>query len=660
MPGNFDLNFASQLNRINALSATLTETTGVRDIVTMLAENARAIFNGDEAVVTLESGPDAPLQAVATRYKVVVAEMRNDQLPTTFPASRGATAAWRELGWLVAPIGGSGGACRGTVGVRYHSTGEVHAADEELLTLLAQIASRTLEGAELRHIIETSESRLRLLVDAAPVGIIESDGEAQVLWWNKSAADLLDWSYRDTSDGTVAVFPKGLQTPLTALWNDVVDNSTSGERDFSHVEIRGHMTKLHASATLLPSTHSDDRRIWTLIAEIADGELGDTDVRGARQMEIRGQIASSVAHDFNNLLTLISGYAEILLQDFGNDDRAFQMVQDIKSTASRASVLTSQMQTVGRIKSSAPVLLNPIATMRMNAEVLQRIVGVDIEVLWSFDDHPCVIRVDADQFEQMMLNLTLNARDAMPLGGQLSISVDAITIDDDHALPSLAGSGDYILISVADTGVGMDEETRLRCFDPYFTTKGPLKGSGLGLSAARRLVEESGGAILCSSQIGEGCTFQIFFPAVKGASTHQAQPADTVWPHGSAKVLLAEDDDALRRLMGQALVRNGFRVLEAASGERALELARNFDGTIDILVSDVVIPVVSGRELAITLRAANENLRVLLVSGIVDAEILVGLPGGSSSFLAKPFRPSELIHEVHALLSRVDPEAVVS
>ena len=660
MPGNFDLNFASQLNRINALSATLTHTTGVRDILATLAENARTIFNGDEAVVILESGPDAPLQAIARRHELAVAERRNDP-PLTFPISRGATVAWRELGWLMAPIVGTGDGLQGVVGVRYQSASEVRTADAELLTLLAQIASRTLEGAELRRIIHTSESRLRLLVDVAPVGIVECDGAARVLWWNRRVADLFDWSYCEANDdAAVPIFPKGLRSPLASLWRDVMDTSTTGERDFADVEIRGRTIKLHASATLLPSTHRDDRRIWTLIDGFKEGEPLNPEVRASRQMETRGQLASGVAHDFNNLLTLISGYAEILLQDLGDDDRAFQMVQDIKSTASRASILTGQMQTIGRIKPVAPILLNPIATMRMNAEVLQRIVGVDIEVLWSFDDQPCVIRVDADQFEQMILNLTLNARDAMPLGGQLSISVDAITVEDDRAVPSLARDGDYVLISVADTGLGMDEHTRLRCFEPYFTTKGPLQGSGLGLSAAQRLVEESDGTILCSSQPGVGSTFQIFFPAVKGASTQHAQPTDIVRPHGSAKVLLAEDDNALRRLMGQALVRNGFRVLEADTGERALELARNFDGTIDILVSDVVIPVVSGRELAMRLRAANKNLRVLLVSGIVDAQVLDGLPGASSSFLAKPFRPSELIREVHALLSRGDPEAVVS
>ena len=659
MSGNFDLYFAGQLHGINELSATLATTIEAHDVLTTLAASVRAIFDADDAVVRLDSGPHAPLQAIASRSTAEVTSSPVDLLPVHFSAPGNATGAWRHGDWLGVPLRESVDGSRGMVAVRFQSSGERDTAEEELLTLIANIASRTLEGAELRRVIGSSESRLRALVESAPVSIIESDSADRVLWRNASAAALLDWRDRGAHDQTTPALPERMRSHLAPLWREITDQSTTAERDIGPVEIGEHTRSYHVAATLLPSARPGDRRIWTFIYEMESPGSEERDGRAAQELELRGQVASTVAHDFNNLLTLISGYAEILLQDLGNDDRAFQMVQDIKSTASRASLLTGQMQTIGRLKPADPVLLNPETTMRMNAEVLQRIVGVDIEVRWSFDDRPCFIHVDADQFEQMILNLTLNARDAMPLGGTLSISVDAVTIESDEVTPPLHVGGDYVLISVADTGVGMDRETQFRCFEPYFTTKGPLQGSGLGLSAARRLVEESGGAIICSSQLGAGCIFQIFFPAVNGADAQPNVPTDSVRPQGSARVLLAEDDDALRRLMGQALVRNGFRVLEAATGERALELARNFDGTIDILVSDVVIPDVSGRELALTLRAADNNLRVLLVSGVVDAQVLVGLPHESSSFLAKPFRPSELIREVHALLARVEPRTVV-
>jgi PAS domain S-box-containing protein len=520
-----------------------------------------------------------------------------------------------------------------------------------VLTLLAQMAATALGAAELSRTIQHSETRWRILVETAPVGIVEVDPEGQIRWWNRGAARIFAWPDFGESQSEMPLFPESALERLGALWADVLAGNFASGRELDEIDIRGRRRDLTASAALLASGEGASRSILTLVDDVTDHRELKAELRHAHQMEIRGQVASSVAHDFNNLLTLISGYAEILSADLVSDERASAMVKDIQATAARASLLTEQLQTIGRTKPLEPVVLSPQAAIESISEVLDRIVGVDVEVTWSFERDSSNVRVDADQFEQMLLNLALNARDAMPDGGQLTISVSTGKVDDAKALAFNVPAGRYVLIAVADTGMGMDEETRRRCFEPLFTTKGPFKGTGLGLAAARRLVEESGGSIQCSSEVGHGTTFSIYLPAI-AESTVEETPATTAPPHGMVTILLAEDDEGLRRLMVQVLERNDYLVLEADSGELALELARDFEGPIDLLVSDVVMALISGSELAQALQASNPSLRVLLMSGSADASIVEDLLPDTGAFLAKPFRPSEFVTKVQTLLRR--------
>ena len=274
------------------------------------------------------------------------------------------------------------------------------------------------------------------------------------------------------------------------------------------------------------------------------------------------------------------------------------------------------------------------------------------DLQWSLDGAGSAIRVDSGQFEQMILNLAINARDAMPDGGELRISVGPIEADRLRREPrgdAERDSGDFVVITVTDSGIGMDEETRAHCFDPFFTTKGPFKGTGLGLAAARRLVEGSGGVIRCQSKLGIGTTFEIIFPTTDEVVPETTSVPVAERPRGSATVLVAEDDDGLRQLIVRVLSRNGYQVLVAESGERALEIAGAYDSTIDLLVSDVVMLDVDGAELAATLQRTNPALRVLMTSGTADASVISHLTPGTSAFLAKPYRPSALIDQVHAV-----------
>ncbi len=644
---------ASQLHQLIAASITVASLRNEQDILENLAASARRVFDADDAILSLETGPAAPLLGVARRGQSTVSirpEWYREQ--EGVPSSRsGVTTPWVEGAWLVAPVLERREQARGVLALR-RGRSEFLDEEKEILTLLAQMAATALGATELSRSIEASETRLRILVDTAPAGIVEVDLEGGVLWWNRAARRIFGWPAFESADGDVPLFPEKAQGELENLWSEVLHGAAVSERDLVDIEIRGRRRDLTTSAALLPSPGQEARSILMLVDDVTDHRQLKAEVHHAQQMEIRGRVASSVAHDFNNLLTLISGYAEILSKDLSADSRSLEMVKDIQATTSRASMLTAQLQSIGRSQSLQPVVLDPVAVLQSNAAVLERIVGSDINLSFSLELDAAAIRVDPGQFEQMLLNLAINARDAMPDGGELRIGVTSATVDEALGETLFVAPGDYIVITFADTGIGMSEETRQQCFDPFFTTKGPLKGTGLGLAGARRLVDGSGGSITCSSEIGVGTTFEIYLPTSENPVLEELDDSVDERPRGTATVLVAEDDAGLRQLMVRVLSRNGYHVLVASNGEEALEIARDADEALDLLVSDVVMSELSGPELAKELQSENASLRVLLTSGTADASVLEGLTPGTGAFLAKPFRPSALIDQVYDLLSR--------
>jgi two-component system cell cycle sensor histidine kinase/response regulator CckA len=638
---------ASQLHQLIAASLTVAGLRKERDIVESLAGSARRVFDADDAVLSLETGAAAPLRGVAQRSRAVAVFGENDD--ATFPKWRAGTGtSWIEHDWLVVPIVEGRNEARGVLAVR-RASAEFQSEDREVLTLLAQMAATALSAAELSRAIQSNETRLRTLVDTAPAGIVEVDLDGTVLWWNRAANRIFGWPIYDVGLGIAPDFPDSVETKLTTLWSDVREQSSPANRDLVEVEILGRRRDLTASAVLLPSPGRPPS-ILLLVDDVTDHRQLKAEVQHAQQMEIRGRVASSVAHDFNNLLTLISGYAEILTGELKGES-SLEMVKEIQATAARASALTAQLQTIGRAPSLEPVSVDPVTTLERTANVIERIVGDSISTRWSLEPTGGTVHVDPGQFEQMILNLAMNARDAMPNGGELCVTVGPTVIDIERATRLRIEPGSYVEIRVTDTGTGMDDETLAKCFDTFFTTKGPFKGTGMGLAAARRLVEGSRGAISVSSEVGVGTEFEILLPSL-GDAVHAPESHGVVQSVGTATVLVAEDDDDLRRLMGQVLQRNGYNVLITSSGEAALEESRSFDNAIELLVSDVVMGTLSGPELARTLQDERRNLRVLLTSGTADVSVTDRLREGTSAFLAKPFRPSEFIELVHELLAR--------
>jgi two-component system cell cycle sensor histidine kinase/response regulator CckA len=645
---------ASQLHQLIAASITVTSMRSEPDILRGLAGSTRSVFDAETAIVTLDVGSAAPLRGVAHRGQSPQCELPRPSDTSNYPSPWTSGSDTRfEDGWLVAPILEGRDQARGVVAVRRSPNVDFVDEDREVLALLAQMASSALGAAELGRTVQSSEARLRVLIETAPVGIVEADTTGRVRWWNRSASRVFAWPiFTDGLDVSTTTFPEATLPELQELWSEVQRGGAVDGRDFVDVEIAGKMRVLSASAALLPPTRGEEPGILTLIDDVTNHRELKAELRHAYTMEIRGQVASRIAHDFNNLLTLISGYAEILSTDLDGDERSVQMVKEIQATASRASMLTSQLQTIGRTRPRETMVFNPAAVVQSNAEVLERVLGNAIEVRWSADEHAGNVRADVDQFEQMIINLAINARDAMPDGGALAIGIKAAVFDDVTAPTLGLRAGDYVVLSVADTGLGMTEETRARCFEPLFTTKGIFKGTGMGLAAARRLTEESGGAITCQSVVGEGTTFEVFLPSVDEEPIETFAAAEVDLAHDTATVLIVDDDEELRRFMSRILERNGYRVVLADSAEAALDVENNFIGTFDLLVSDFVMGEMSGRELALALQAKQPTLMVLIVSGTANRSVIGELNEGTAEFLSKPFKPSELVDNVHNLLAR--------
>ncbi|MHB1905291.1 MAG: ATP-binding protein [Acidimicrobiales bacterium] len=631
---------ARQLHQVFAATVSVSGARDELEVATTVVQSARRVFDADLATLELTSG----LAAWTARGEARATLGRRDDV--TLVTGEGEEA--RRVGdWLVVPVAERDTPRYGVLAVRREGRA-LSSEDLEIATLLAQAAATALGSRALARGIERSEARLRALVEAAPVGIVEASPDGTPRWWNRAAERIFAWPA--PGEGTLPVVPRALALALGELATEVGERGGPAVRDLVDVEVRGRARDLTTAAARVELPGESDPTLMVLIDDVTDHRQLKAEVAHAQQMELRGQVASTVAHDFNNLITLIIGYAEILVREL-DDERLVEMVRDIQLTASRAARLTAQLQSIGRAPALDPVALNPSDVVRAIAEVLERVVGGDVELELVLGDAGA-IRVDAAQFEQMLLNLAMNARDAMPDGGRLTIAVDDVEVNAADAVGLGVEPGRFARVSVTDTGFGMDEDTMARCFDAFFTTKGPLQGTGLGLASARRLVEASGGVLTVRSGRAAGTTFEALFPVTREAVIVELANAVPRRARGFATILVAEDDDGLRRLMVQVLSRNGYQVLEGASGEEARALAGRYEGPIDLLVSDVVLGGVTGPELAAELQRTRPSLLVLLTSGTADASALTGLDARTSMFLAKPFRPSALIDGIQDLLAR--------
>ncbi|MEP6766228.1 MAG: ATP-binding protein, partial [Gemmatimonadaceae bacterium] len=523
--------------------------------------------------------------------------------------------------------------------------------------LLATTFNQMADTIEKRNAaIAESERRYRLLFDSNPLPMYAWDAETlHIVAANEAAQDRYGYSQEQF-----------LQLTIT----DLIDPSEHQRFRDSRVAFDERrlqpMTWIHRSASgeklemevISTQSHRLGRASWLSVSidvtarHAAERALAQSEeqLRQSQKMEAIGAFAGGIAHDFNNLLTGMLGYCELAAESLPVGRDAWNDIQEIKTLAVRGAELTRQILTVSRKQVVQHTVFDVNAVVQSVDRLLRRLIGENITLRTELVSQVGSIRADADQLEQVLLNLAANARDSMRPGGVLSITT---TIVSANAAVELGMMGkEWVSIIVTDTGAGMSEEVKQRIFEPFYTTKERGKGTGLGLSLVYGMVEQSGGIIRVTSSPGNGASFEMFFPRIVEAPVVEVVPV-AVAPstQGTELVLLAEDEDSVRAVAKETLERRGYRVLAAPDGPSALALARAYHGTIDLLLTDVVMPGMNGRELAELLLAERPGTRVLFASGYTDDAVLLhGVRTDELSFIQKPFTPTVLMQRVRKVL----------
>jgi PAS domain S-box-containing protein len=498
-----------------------------------------------------------------------------------------------------------------------------------------------------------SEMNFRSLVTNAPYGICRISTDGTILDVNPALVALLGYSHHSELTGR----------KMASLYKDVQQANVLASFFRSLKEFDGlvaEWARKDGSSTIIrlcgrAIRDEDDAVSFEMFAEdVTERRALEQQLRQAQKMEAIGRLAGGIAHDFNNLLMVISGYCEFLLERLGPDESLRGPAREIANAAERATSLTRQLLAFSRKQMLAPKVLDLNAVVTENLRMLTRLIGEDVELIMVPGAENAAVKCDPGQIEQVILNLAVNARDAMPHGGKLTIETAEVSLDETYARyhPSVK-PGDYVMLAITDTGHGMDAETQSHLFEPFFTTKG-TKGTGLGLSTVYGIVKQSGGYIWVYSEINKGTTFKIYMPrvteAMESVSTNAAAlPAMPV--RGIDTILLVEDEANLRELTAQYLQNQGYTVLEAADAAAAIKICTAYTGPIHLLLTDVIMPGMNGRELAQRIAAIRPGTKVLYMSGYT--ENVIGHDGtlaAGISLLQKPFTLQALNRKVREVL----------
>jgi PAS domain S-box-containing protein len=512
--------------------------------------------------------------------------------------------------------------------------------------------------------LRRSEVNFRSLVTNAPYGICRCDATGVLLSANPALVSMLGYS------SSSELIDRSLPTLYaeSQQWFTAADYFRSSQRFTGLVAEWLRKDGSTIIARLSGRTIHDEKNttFFELFAEdITEHRALEQQLRQAQKMEAVGRLAGGIAHDFNNLLMVISGYCEFLLERIGPDPAVRGPAQEIAKAAKRASSLTVQLLAFSRKQMLAPKLLDLNGVVTENLKLLTRLIGEDIDLVMIPGGELGLVKADPGQIEQVIMNLAVNARDAMPNGGNLVIETANVRLDESYTRTHAGVEpGEYVMIAVSDTGVGMDSETQTHIFEPFFTTKG-TKGTGLGLSTVYGIIKQSGGYIWVYSELNKGTTFKVYLPRVSAAGEAIAPQlpvpvAETA--HGQETILLVEDESTVRELTQQYLQAQGYTVFEAADPNIALQISNAHSGPIHLLLTDVIMPVMNGRELAQRITASRSETRVLYMSGYTENAIgHNGTLEPGINLLQKPFTLPSLRAKVRqALDTPIVQEAVMS
>ncbi len=526
----------------------------------------------------------------------------------------------------------------------------------------AVLVSRAIRDITVRKRVEearqAAEIRYRRLFEAAQDGILILDfATGQVVDVNSFLTNLLGYSHaelvgknlweigpvKDISASRLSF--ADLQTKGVIRYDDLPLETRDGRR--IAVEFVSNVYTVGGTRVIQCNIRDITRR------KHAEEALrrSEEQLQQASKLAAVGRLAGGVAHDFNNLLGVILGSSELLLDDLGANDSGRRYVEAITAASQRATSLTKQLLTFSRKQVSSPLVFDLNSIVRETGRMLPRVIGEHIEIGIVLSGEQAPVLADPTQIQQVLMNLAANARDAMPEGGKLTIEVANYEMKQGSGEPTDVAPGHYITLTVSDTGAGMPPEIQSRVFDPFFTTKELGKGTGLGLSTVYGIVKESGGSILLNSERGEGTTFRIYLPRAKEEIIERAAASRVADEslRGSETIFLVEDHSELRTLTHKFLQGLGYKVLVAGLPGEAIQIAQQFTGKIDLLLTDVVMPGMNGRALAQQMRPLYANMRVLYVSGFADQTLVQDAVDPNNAFLAKPFLLRELATKIREL-----------
>ncbi len=542
-----------------------------------------------------------------------------------------------------------------------------HEPDEDVLETMVNVGNQIglfLHRRRSELAVRQSEARKRAVLEAALDAIITIDRDGKVVDFNPAAEELFRCPRAQALGEEMAglFLPPGTRERFRAalaMYQATGDkNALARRQEMTGVRKDGEEFPLELSVTPIPL---DGPPLFTAYVRDlserrrAEQALAQTEerFRQAQKMEAVGRLAGGIAHDFNNLLTVITGCTEILLGDFPQSQETQELLEEVQNAGKRAAKLTSQLLAFSRRAILAPKVLDLNTVVADMDRMLHRLIGEDIQMVTAMAEDLNRVKVDPGQIEQVIMNLVVNARDAMPTGGKLTIETANVELDEAYvrAYPELR-PGPYVLLAVSDTGLGMTQEVKARLFEPFFTTKEVGKGTGLGLATVYGIVKQSEGHIAVYTEPGHGTTFKVYLPCCAEPVSELRRCQTPEPPPGQGTVLLVEDEDDVRTLTRRALTRHGYTVLEARHGVEALKVWESHKGSIDLMVSDLVMPEMNGGELARRLLAERPGLKVLFLSGYSDSAVLrANLVEEGRAFLQKPFTPRTLARKVHELVS---------
>src|SRR5271165_223770 len=524
--------------------------------------------------------------------------------------------------------------------------------DKDVLTLISQQLAAAIDRKRNEQALRRSEMCYRSLVQTAVYGIYRSSVEGHFLDVNPALIGMLGYN---SALEVLSLDPKKDVFVDPAEYTRLVEEFRStGRMDGFEVRWKrkdGAAITVRISGRAVAGDAPAD--VLEAIAEdITERRVLEDQFRQAQKMEAVGRLAGGIAHDFNNLLMVISGYTEVMLDQLDLGHPLHAKAEAIQQASDRATTLTRQLLAFSRKQLLELKVIDVNAIVADMERLLRPLIGEDIELTTSLALGVGCTRADAGQLEQVIMNLVVNAKDAMPNGGKICIRTASVTLDDSYRPENtFIKNGPYVMISVSDNGEGMDRETQARIFEPFFTTKEKGKGTGLGLSTVYGIIKQSGGYVFVQSEAGRGTVFTIYFPRVNEPSEALAAPTSLAAVGGTETILLVEDEESVRQLVRETLESRGYHVLEAANGNAALALAAAHAETIHLVITDVVMPGLSGHELVEQLLPARPGTKVLYLSGYAEDAFASPLPAdGKKTFLQKPFTLQSLsrkVREVH-------------